>query len=324
MSIKKTLSTYRLTLLLYLGVLLLPLIFLLSLRALDGLEEDTRTIRELGRTGGNILAYTLTEEASAKERLSAQIRQSFDELGPWFRTNTVSSYYVGSSTPEKDFLAFRNCWNSVEKSPETSRALRCWNEAKPLIFAVERMVAIHTSHIRNLIVLDIVVAIGVLLLLIFVVRYLIHHQICKNIVHAPEEGLHDRDYCRHSLEELCAQAGKLGGKLSTLHIIFPSLGEESQLSLEKQALLTEALDEIIRTSTRVNDIPCRIGDDEYLIIQPFTGQEEAVMAKERMKRVILEKLRERFPTISPRFKPTSLQKGESCEEFIERCFKRNF
>ena len=324
MTVKKTLSTFRLTLLLYAGILLLPIVFLFSLNTLNQLESDTKVIRELGRTGGDILAYSLATDPATREKLKRQILTNFKDMEPWFSQKRTNDYYVGATTPYGDFKALKQCWETANGSAEPTKALACWSRAKSLTFAVERMIAIKTDHIRNLIILDIALAVGLLLLVVFVIRYIIHHQICKDIVHAPAEGLHGRDYCRESMENLCSQAGKFDNKLSTLHIIFPSLGEQSQLSVEKQAMLTEALDEIIRTSTRVNDIPCRIGKDEYLIIQPFTGEEESAMASQRMQRLILGKLKEKFPTLDPRFKPTSLREGEECEAFIERSFARDF
>jgi diguanylate cyclase (GGDEF)-like protein len=89
-------------------------------------------------------------------------------------------------------------------------------------------------------------------------------------------GLHNRRYFNETLARECARAQRYGRRLSLLMLDLDNLKQinETLTHVGGDAALTEVARRI-RSVVRSADIPCRTGGDEYAIILPESGREDA-------------------------------------------------
>ena len=321
MSLKQEWSQYRLTALLYLGVLAIPLVLSMVFTSLGKLEQGTETIRELGRMGGNIMYYVQETNPEEEERARLSVDEKMEVLAKWFSEHSTSDlqrYYVGPTTPKEDFEKLRSCWEELKKDRSLSKARVCLRQSNTLTFAVERMISGWIAYIRNMMVLAIVLSVGLLLLAVFVVRYLVYHQICKNVLRGDQREIYGREYCQTALERSCAQAERLKQNLSTVEIRFPSLGEDSSLNVDEKAQMLDRIEDVMKTITRRSDIPCRVAKDCFLIILPHAGERESTIATQRLEGMLYEKLSGEFPHLKPVLQRTTRSAAESCDDYLKR------
>ena len=321
MALRQEWASYRITTLLYLGVLTIPLVLGLLFSSLTELEHGTQAIRELGRSGGEMVLYTQVREPEEEARIRLDVDQKMQTLRSWFASHSsekLKRYYVGAGTPKKDFEELDRCWEELKKEKDPAKARLCLKRANGLTFAVERMIAGWVEYIRNMMILAIALSVGILLLAVFVVRYLVYHQICKNVLRGDQREIYGREYCQTALERSCAQAERLKQNLSTVEIRFPSLGTDSPLGVEAKAQMLDRVEDVMKEITRRSDVPCWVAKDCFLIILPHAGERESTMAAQRLERVLYEKLSGEYPQMKPVFQRTTRSAAESCEDYLKR------
>ena len=118
-------KNYRIISLLYLAILLLPLAFYFSFSKMAEVESYSTAIRELGRSGGDILTLPLTDDPKMQKIKIEKIDGKITRLYSWFQTLDTHDFYVGETTPQKDFEQFRNCWEGMKNAISPQKALEC-------------------------------------------------------------------------------------------------------------------------------------------------------------------------------------------------------
>jgi diguanylate cyclase (GGDEF)-like protein len=97
-------------------------------------------------------------------------------------------------------------------------------------------------------------------------------------------GLHNRRYFHETLARECARAHRYGRKLALIVFDvdnFKTVNEQVG-HLGGDAVLAEAA-ERVRDVIRTADIPCRVGGDEFAVIMPESGIEQAEQLFERLQ-----------------------------------------
>jgi diguanylate cyclase (GGDEF)-like protein len=309
---------YRITALLYIGILILPLSFYFTFDALKGVESSGETIRLLGRSGGEMLTLPMKENPSERERTVRHIDAMMQKLSLWFDQNDDTTFYVGEQTPKKDFESLKKCWEDLRAHIDRNRSMICWQKARGLSLAVERMSSLRMDRVRNILYLTLAFAVLLLLFLIFFVRTYIRQQLIKQALRDPETGLLNQNYCETSLQKHCARAKRYKHPLSTLLIKLPSLEKMERQSREKLLADTGSyLQKVVRTS----DIACRYDMRVLVLILPDTPEEGAHVLANRIEKELTEKIRKNDPHFSFTWEVRSLGDTEECDAFLRRAVR---
>ena len=309
---------YRITFLLYLSIIVLPLAFYFSITQLRGLEADTRAIRQVARAGGNILEYSIVDDAATKRILQQKIERTLNALKEWaVKADDEGRYYVGGRSPGADIAALSQCWEKVRQGAGTAEARMCWEEAKAITFATERMTALKTDRIYNTLYLSLAVAVLLLLLLIFFVRAYIEQQLRKHAILDGETGLYNHKFCHATLRKRCAQADRNGLPLSLLSLTVEGLEEgATRYTPAQREKLLEKIGAYLKGIVRESDVPCRDEDDSFLLILPDTPAEGAEVLAGRVREGLQREIGEESPDFSMKLKTRTKEKGVKCEEFL--------
>ncbi|WP_456434124.1 diguanylate cyclase domain-containing protein [Nitratifractor sp.] len=317
-AVNKLWSIYKVTWLLYIGIVLMPIGTLYVYFQLTHFVDGEQVVREIAQAGGDMLERSAISEDKIRARIDSRIETALADSASWYRSHADSSYYVGSQTPWKDFRDLRSCWESLKTHADRSEALQCWREARSLAFATERMNMLLFDRIRTYLLLAIVLSVILMGLLIYVVRYYMYHQVCKSIVHAPDDGLHDREYCRLSLTQLCAQADRSERPLSTMLIRAELQENRKHFRTEELAEAIVVLEEALKEGTRLSDIVCRIGKESFFLLMPNTDEEGAEMAVARIGRMLEGKLGKAAEHVKLELRAHTRRPEEKCADFWKR------
>lgn len=170
---------YRITLLLYIGVLVLPFSFYYTYHSIQSISSDTTVMRHLSQSGGEMLAFVETSDEKARTKLKIKIDQNLKQLGPWFKENNQKEFYVGGKTLQKDFNELVKDWEKLKSDSQIKTALKSWKTAKSLNFTIDKMLLLKQKKIENIFYLNLIVATTFLILMIYFIRAYIHITVKK-------------------------------------------------------------------------------------------------------------------------------------------------
>ncbi|HHV78774.1 MAG TPA: diguanylate cyclase [Firmicutes bacterium] len=119
-----------------------------------------------------------------------------------------------------------------------------------------------------------------------------YRQVAKLAMSDPMTGLYNYRYLTSALAKEMRHADSLGERLSLLYIDLDNFREINNTfgHLAGDSVLREVAG-VIRRAVREKDIPCRYGGDEFVIVLPATGREDA---KKVLARLQAEFRRKRF------------------------------
>ena len=309
---------FKITLLLYLGILIFPIAFYYSFSQLNTLERGGYTLRELSRDGGDMLLLPLLEDNASRVRKIQQIDKSLQALKPWFVENdrgTSLKYYVGDQTPLKDYNTLIHCWMSLKKDISHRKAIQCWQKVKEIGFAVERLDALRLDHLRNSLYLTLAGAMALLVLLVFAVRSYIDYQLKKQALHDEETGLYNRKYCRSVLKHMVAQAHRQMQPLSVLKLKIRGLEKYDDETLER---LLRRFGEYLNRGLRGSDIACRYATNSFWLLLPNTPSNGVEALKTRLLEKMKKEFDGEFADFDLEVSVGFLREEESEERFVHR------
>jgi diguanylate cyclase (GGDEF)-like protein len=316
---KKMFSIYRITLLLYVGVLLLPFGFYYTYNYMKEVSLDTQMIAQFNRLNTNILTYQHIQNVERKLQQALSIEREVEKLTPWFDSKDKDTFYVGGRSLAKDFSLFITQWKSFQNYPSSLNKEACIRSTKSLSFTLSTMMMLKQERINNLFFINIILSSIFLLLLIYFTRTYIHCQLNKQSIYDKETQLFNQNYFESQLNISCAQAKRTKQPLSLISVKM-NLEDSNFLKLSKKEK-NEVLGKfgnLILSLTRVSDMACRCNKENITIFTPDTKKESALLLQERIERKL-----QQDPTLldaAMHFKFTTVQYDcdESIEELLER------
>ena len=247
-------STYRITLALYAGVVLILAGFYITYASFDELNHDSRALSKL----------YVASDILLREKNTDEIEKIFRELKPWVKENNNSSFYIASGSLEKEFNNLEVCLKKAEEV-QNHTPTHCYKLLKSFIFSVNNMIILKQNRINNIFYINFAISMGLLILLVFFIRIYIYQQVNKKALIDFKTKLYTRDYLLATMKELCSRQNRTHEKLSALCLKAENITDKEYL-LEH---IGSAFIDVIRGS----DIACRYGENEFIIVFPNTQVE---------------------------------------------------
>lgn len=305
----------KITVLLYIGILIIPFAFYGVFSTLDSMESASVVVRQTARVGGEMLKVPIESDRKTKEKSIQEIDKTLSSMKPWFVENNDANYYVGVSTPLKDYEKLLACWEELKKNYTQKMAVKCWTGAMSLSFAIERKLTLQHERLKNILYITVAGILSLLILLVFFTRTYIRHQLEEQAIHDEETGLYNRKYAHAVLSNLVAQAERSKKPLSILSLEIRGFDIDSEDRILK---FLERFGGCIQHSIRRSDIPCRFESNEFLLLLPETPGEGAEVFKKRLQKECRKELGEEFPELELEMEIVEYRQGEKAEEFWMR------
>ncbi|WP_297525395.1 diguanylate cyclase [Sulfurovum sp.] len=314
---KQDLSTYRITLLLYLGVLLLPFSFYYTYSSMQNLASDTTAIKQVSQTGGDMLAFVATSDQQTKKQIQLKIDKNLKELGLWITSNNKKEFYVGGRTLQKDFNRLKQQWNTLKKNPDKPLALKEWKAANSLSFTIDKMLLLKQDKMSNIFYINIIGAMVFLLLLIYFTRMYIQQQIKKHAIYDYDTHLFNQKYFLARLHTAVERAKRENTPLAILFLSINNFTDDTYNEKQQKHLL-QKVGHILATATRDSDTVCRYDDNHFAVLMSQTKKEQGSPLKKRLKSGLESYDFELNPKPVFHCDITQFEMNESEESFVKR------
>ncbi len=319
-------SSFRITLLLYILVLILPLSFYFVYSSFKTIQTDTKTVHQTAWMGGTVEFLALNLKTQNAQQTMTLIDRTLQDISSWVTLNNDSKLYVGTESLSQDFARVNSCWDEYKKIHPTqdtliinASSLQCWEYADQLATNVEKLVYLKQNKMINLFYFALTVAMILTLLIIYTVRTYIFIQMKKHAIHDHETKLFNKKYFLAELKTSCARAERNNSPLSILTISIDSFGKESKRYDKKTKEHTlNMLGELITSLTRTSDVACRYDENHFFILLPDTREENALILEERVRDAFEKHDFGITPELNFKFATAHLNYKESSEAFITR------
>ena len=320
---QKEWSSFRITLILYLVVLILPFSFYFVYKSFQTMQNDTRIVRQSSWTAGAMEHLALKQD---DQQTIVRIDKALQEISPWVAQNNDSTLYIGTMTLSQDFSQINSCWTAYKESylKHDNTAIKkysfqCYELTDTLAVIIEKMVYLKQKEIINVFYLSLTLVMIFALLMIYLVRTYIHIQMKKHAIHDHETKLFNKKYFLAELKTSCARAVRNNSPLSILTISIDDFGKESKRYDKKtREHILNTLGELITSLTRTSDVACRYDENILSILLPDTPEENALILEGRVRDAFEKHDFGITPELNFKFATAHLNYKESSEAFITR------
>lgn len=317
-------SSFRITLLLYILVLILPLSFYFVYSSFKTIQNDTKIVYKSGWTGGAIEYLALNPKSQNSQRMITDIDTTLQDISVWVIQNDTSNLYVGAESLSQDLTQVTTCWDNYKQilSQQDTTALRgqalqCWGKANSLAIIVEKMVYLKQNKMINLFYFSLTLAMILILLVIYMVRIYIHRQMKKHALYDYETKLFNKKYFLAELHSTCARSKRNNNPLSLLFVSLNDFTKDTYDKKTRKDLLLE-LGEFFLSITRESDILCRYDENHFAILLPLTSEENALVLEGHLKEAMEKHDFKVTPEVKFSFATTLFDADETEESFIIR------
>lgn len=330
MKLHKEWSSFRITLLLYAIIFIIPLTFYFVYSSFNTLDADTKVLRHAGWLEGTAMTLSIDPSDQNNQQLVKHIDEALQNLSVWVTQNNDSKFYLGGQTLSKDLLSVTTCWDTYKQKLSTHHTdtaiqkhhLTCMDSVKNLTLIIENMIYLKQKDFTNMFYWNLAIVMIITVLLIYLVRAYIHSQMRKHAIHDHETKLFNKKYFCAELKTSCARAVRNNSPLSLLAISIDDFGKESK-SYDKKTkeYILNMLGELITSLTRTSDVASRYDESHFSILLPDTQEENALILERRVREELEKYDFGVIPKLHFKFATAHLNYKESSEAFRARTEK---
>ncbi|HIE59011.1 MAG TPA: diguanylate cyclase, partial [Hydrogenothermaceae bacterium] len=315
-------KSFKITLILYTIVFILPLVFSFVHYAFDTMRSDTKIVRQSSWIGGAIEAVILDPKITINSFYLSKIDTALNQVSSWVAQNNDSNYYIGTKTLSEDFYQINMCWNDIKKfldkndfSVLRSEGVKCWNTTNHFSIIVEKMVYLKQNKIINSFYLSLLLMMLFTIILIYFVRAYIDSQLKKHAIYDLETNLFNKKYLMSQLDILCARSVRTKEPLSILSL-YINVSETERKSIRKHVF--EMFGGLIISLTRTSDVACRYDSNIFSILLPETNKQNALILENRIRETLINHDFMTQNKVEFKFSTIVFDTKETKEELIER------
>ncbi|MFT7880804.1 MAG: GGDEF domain-containing protein [Sulfurimonas sp.] len=306
---------YKITALLYIIVLVIPLGFYSTYHSFDTIKEDSKVLQQSGWMQG-LLPYISTSDTPLDQRSIDRAEKILDSYAIWIEKNRNSEHYIGAQTLQKDLQDVWTCWRAV-KQKQSALSPACATQLKALSITIQEIVKSKQKKTVNLFYISLSLTMLVVLFSIYMLRLYMRYQLKKHAIHDEETGLFNQKYFDAELHILRARSVRHDYPLSLLFISLDGF-ERKNYNKQTQNMLFKMIGEVFSKTVRESDVGCRYSENGFAILMPFTTEESAELFEKRIKEALQAKHINVEPKFSLRYATIEYDGKESDQEFIQR------
>ena len=308
-------SSYRLTLLLYVIVLIIPFTFYFVSTSFASMQKDSKIVHHIGWAEGTLETFSTSSTISLDHKAMGKMDTTLKEIGLWVTQNNDSKFYIGGQTLLKDFTDVEQCWKLYKDNRQNSR--HCHQSMRNLTKIIENMVYLKQSDLVNMFYWNLGVVMLITVLLIYMVRTYIHAQLEKHAIHDLETNLFNKTYFLSELRSGTARAKRYAYPLTLLSVSLKDT-DSATYDAQTRASLLHALGDLFISVTRDSDTACRIDEYAFIVLLPFTHQENAGILERRLREAFDLYNFQVNPELEFVFNITAFDENETAENFLQR------
>jgi diguanylate cyclase (GGDEF)-like protein len=293
---KKDWSAIRITLLLYLIVLLIPFNYYFAKESFNGMKNDAATMNSLVLLSGNIQALSVEDAIHKKEILTKNIHSSLNTIEQNFINFLPNKEYVELFRAKEMFSLLKNAYEKLEASTQNETetgtlADEVSIEINAFSKLAEEMSSYKIEAALNKLYISLALTMLLVIILIFFVRTYIRLQFLKHTIYDHVTDLYNKKYFDSVLQNSKELAIRHNRPLSLLLLSISNYDElkESLKRADFENSLKE-LGTVFSHFFRHSDTICRIEDNCFASIAPDASLADIKKISFRLQKELHSKL----------------------------------
>lgn len=302
----------RITLLLYLLILIVPIGAYLSYRSYKEVRDTTAMLHIMMQVPESLLIIEKSDKLGSLNEESKKNLSNLKVLKKWIVQHKNDRDYVGGGNLLKQYDYFEQCLNDFLKSNDKNGKLlqQCIKQVHSLIFALDRMVLLKEQRFENTMFVIVAGVIFFLLLGVYLVRLSIELQ----IKHRAEMTLYNGKFIQETFKKMCAQSKRYGHQLTIMRIRIKGFGgPESSVSDKEKESVLHRFGTTVWKQIRDSDIFARTEENSFILLLPETPAKKTTVVEQRIRKQMGD-------TLSLDFEITEIGEDQSCESILKKYF----
>lgn len=293
---KRDWSVFRITILLYAIVVLLPLNYYFANRSFESMQNDGVTMNRLVYINGTIQRVVGIDDTAERQKLIDEIEVSLKAIDHDFLQASSNIEYVALFRANEGYNATIEAWIELKMALEQQQPIgvygdKCWREVNSFSNMAEEMLSYKSETMLDRLYLSLIFTMLSVIVLVFFIRLYIRIQIQKHAIHDHVTGLYNKKYYNEALQKAKLLATRQEHSLSLLVLSFDNY-EEMHKDIDKKQfeLFLQEFSKQFREFFRQSDTICRIEANSFVAISPDASLENAQKLALRLeKRLTLHK-----------------------------------
>lgn len=293
---KKDWYAIRITLLLYLIVLLIPINYYFAKESFSSIKNDATTMNSLVLLSGTIQALSVEDDLHKKEILTKSIHSSLSAIEQNFINFLPNREYAELFRAKEMFFLVKNAYEKLETSTQDSAEIRkaadkVSMEINAFSKLAEEMSSYKIEAVLNMLYISLALTMLLVIILIFFVRTYIRLQFFKHTIYDHVTGLYNKKYFETVLQNSKELALRHSRPLSLLLLSINNYDEQ------KGALGKAEFEKSIKEFSTVfshffrhSDTVCRIENDCFASIAPDASLADIKKISFRLQKELHSKL----------------------------------
>jgi len=286
---QKEWSAFKLTLGLYLIILILPFGIYMVYQSASTIQQDTKIVYKTQKIDTTLVKIAL-EKSYNISKVSKSLDNDFHLIHQWVIENKNSPYYIGATSLQKDFMYLNICWQKYkqyistnQKEKLTEQILK--SEPKFELFAINiaQMVSLKQNSIINKFYNSIIIIMILMLLSIYMIRAYIKYQMKKHAIYDFDTKFYNKQYFDEHLKTSCARAVRNDYALSTLSF---SIDNFDKYTADEKLKMLQRFGMAIKSIKRSSDTVCRYDDNHFVFVLPHTKVDNITILERRINDTI--------------------------------------
>ena len=219
-------SSLRISVLLYLLVILFPVNLYFSNVLIDDSQNDAATVKNIGLIGGGIQQLTIYAPDKIDKQMMASVDTLLGQVDTQFMQRSSNQFDIGFHNPQIEFSSLKVCWRNFKTNlPKLSTredilksGEKCWKQSAKVSIVVEKMANIKRESALNALYLSLVFTMVVTVLMIYFIRAYMKRQLEKHTIYDMATKLFTRDYFLAEVGKACALSERHEYDLSVIFI----------------------------------------------------------------------------------------------------------
>jgi diguanylate cyclase (GGDEF)-like protein len=286
---QKEFSSFKVTMLLYLIVLILPLGIFMVYKSFGTIQQDTKIVYKTQWVDTQIVKFALQPTKITKNDIQT-IDKNIIDINQWVLLNNNSKFYIGARTLRKDFMNLKICWQKCKTYYGTHQNKQLKNyilesESKINQFAITvlQMVSLKQNSIINMFYNSIIFVMVLMLVSIYMIRAYIKYQMKKHAIYDFDTKFYNKQYFDEHLKTSCARAVRNDYALSTLSF---SIDNFDKYTADEKIKMLQRFGMAIKSIKRSSDTVCRYDDNHFVFVLPHTKAENINILERRINDTI--------------------------------------
>ncbi len=203
---KRDWSVFRITILLYAIVALLPLNYYFADRSFESMQSDGVTMNRLVYLNGTIQRVVGMEATATRAELVNEIESSFKVIDHDSLQATSNAEFVELFRANEGYDAMVEAWINLKMALEEQDIAsglgdQCWREVNSFSTMAEEMLTYKSETMLDRLYLSLIFTMLSVITLVFLIRLYIRIQIQKHAIHDHVTGLYNKKYYKEVLQK---------------------------------------------------------------------------------------------------------------------------